>query len=332
MNRLNRFARYIKHDIAVQKDYFTSYLLAFIILLTTFFIDNNHNTHKLDGRYWIAPLENVFNVTFRSVDMTPVIFAFGILIASFVFVIGVMIKRASLEKNLLVNQIKVQEARDDLLALASHQLRTPATGVKQYLGIIRDGMAGSVSSRQKKLIDEAYFYNEQQLRIINDFLYMAKLDAERVITHPREFDLVELTDEVVKSYEYRTKEKQIAINVKTPKELIVYSDKQCLRMSIENILSNAIKYTNPKGQVNISIRKLDVTAKISIEDNGVGIHRKDTRKLFKKFSRIDNPLSSQEGGSGIGLYIAKKLIELNHGEISYKSTVDGSKFVIELPL
>ena len=332
MNRLMRFARYIRHDIAVQKDYLASYLLAFAILLTTFFIDNNQDTHKVDGSYWIAPLENVFNVSFRNIDMTPVIFTFGILISSFAFVIGVMIKRASIEKNLLVNQIEVQEARDDLLALASHQLRTPATGVKQYLGIIRDGMAGNISAKQKKLVDEAYFYNEQQLRIINDFLYMAKLDAERVITHPAEFDLIELTEEVIRGYEYIAEEKQISIKLKAPNELVLYSDKQCLRMCIENILSNAIKYTNIKGQVSITISKQDVIAVMVVEDNGVGIHRKDRRKLFKKFSRIDNPLSSQEGGSGIGLYIAKKLIELNHGEISYKPTVDGSKFTLELPL
>lgn len=330
--KLRSFGKYIWHDIAVQKDYLGSYIFAFLIILSAYFININHNDHKSDGHYWISPLEGVFNTSFRNLDMTSVIMAFGILIALFVFVITVVIKRNRIVKTRLMQQFKIQEARDDLLALASHQLRTPATGVKQYLGIIREDMAGDVTEKQRKLIDKAYFYNERQLRIINDFLYMAKLDAERIVVHNRNFDLVELTIEVIKSHDFNINKKNLKVELKSPAQLMIDSDKQCIRMAIENLLSNSVKYTKPGGSIHIKIEKHEVTTSIIIKDSGVGIRRTDTGELFKKFSRIKNSLSSDEGGSGIGLYIAKKLVELNHGEITYKPVSGGSKFTIELPL
>ncbi len=258
--------------------------------------------------------------------------SFGILIAVFTFAISVIIKRNRIVKSRLLHQLKVQEARDDLLALASHQLRTPATGVKQYLGIIREDMAGEITPKQRKLINKAYRYNENQLRIINDFLYMAKLDAERIIVHNRDFDLVSLAKEVIQTYDYTTAVKNLHIDLMAPEELIINSDKQCIRMSIENLLSNSVKYTDSGGEIKIKIEKQDVIAKLTIVDTGVGIRKSDTSLLFKKFTRIENPLSSVEGGSGIGLYIAKKLVELNHGELINRPISHGSKFIVELPL
>lgn len=322
----------IKHDVVVQKDYLSSYLMVVIILGVAYFTDRNHNNHIHDGRYLIRPLEDFLDLSFKDTDLSLIIFSLAGFLSFFVFVVSVMIKRTKLEKLQLVNQLNVQAARDDLLALASHQLRTPATGVKQYLGIIRDDLAGEISPKQKKLIDKAYFHNERQLRIINDFLYMAKLDAERIIIHPRDFDIIELINETLKNYDYKIKSKDLVVETKMPDNLMVNSDKQCIRMALENVLSNACKYTRVGGKVKVVVSKEDVAAKVSIEDNGVGVKKSDSKKLFKKFSRIDNPLSGQEGGSGIGLYIAKKLIELNHGEICYKYQPKGSKFVMELPL
>lgn len=322
----------IKHDIVVQKDYISSYLVVLLIFAVAIFIDRNHNNHIHDGKYIIRPLEDFLGLSFKGTDLTLIIFTLAGILAFFVFIISVMVKRTRLEKLQLVNQLKVQAARDDLLALASHQLRTPATGVKQYLGIIRDDLAGEISPKQKKLIDKAYFHNERQLRIINDFLYMAKLDAERIIIHPRDFDLIELVDETLKNYDYKIKAKNLTIDRNMPASLSVNSDKQCIRMALENLISNACKYTRIGGKVKIQVAFDDVTANVIIEDNGVGVRKSETKNLFKKFSRIDNPLSGQEGGSGIGLYIAKKLIELNHGEICYKAQPRGSKFVMELPL
>lgn len=329
---ISGFFGQLKHDIVVQKDYVSSYLLVLIILGIAYFLDRNHNNHISDGKYLIRPFEDFLNLSFKDTDLTLIIFTLAGLLSFFVFVVSVMIKRTKMEKAQLINQLKVQAARDDLLALASHQLRTPATGVKQYLGIIRDDLAGEISPKQKSLIDKAYFHNERQLRIINDFLYMAKLDAERIIIHPRDFDLIELINETLKNYDYKIKSKSLVVDTKMPDRLMVNSDKQCIRMALENLLSNAFKYTKIGGKIRVIVSNNDVTASVSIEDDGVGIKKSDAKKLFKKFSRIDNPLSGQEGGSGIGLYIAKKLIELNHGEIFYKPHPKGSKFIMELPL
>lgn len=322
---------YIRHEMKDQKYYVRSYILALFIILATYAIEHNRNQHISDRTYWIGFLEPIFNVSFADRGMNIAVLATGYTIALFSFTISILIKKSRLEKHELQRQIGIQQARDDLLALASHQLRTPATGVKQYLGILLDDLAGDVSEQQKKILQKAYDNNERQLRIINDFLYMAKLDSGRIVIHPRKFNAIEVIDEVINSYAYRFEEKHITITAQYPHSLVIISDKQCLTMAFENLVSNAVKYTEKGGEIYITANLSRNSLRINVEDNGVGINRKDRKLLFSKFSRIENKLSAMEEGTGIGLYIAQTLIELNGGHITYKAKATGSLFTIRLP-
>jgi len=227
---------------------------------------------------------------------------------------------------------KLQQAKDELLSLASHQLRTPATGVKQYIGMVLDGFGGRLLQGQVKLLDQAYKSNERQLQIINEFLYVAKLGSGSLTTTKHKFNLVSVMQDVVEEMASEVKEKGHTLNVTAPKSLELEADEHSIRMILENLLSNAIKYTPDHGHITVNIKKHSDEIRVVVEDDGIGIAKKDTALLFKQFSRIPNEFSINISGSGIGLYLSQQLAERNGGRITVTSELgEGSAFTLHLP-
>lgn len=228
----------------------------------------------------------------------------------------------------------VELAKDELLSLASHQLRTPATGVKQYVGMVLQGFSGKVPATQRKLLEKAYASNDRQLRIINEILHLAKIDSGRIVLAKQLTNLNELVKDIVNEQKPDIEAAKHTIEVELPKEpMIIHADTHMLRMAIENLLSNAIKYTPSGGHIGVRVFKEGPYACISIIDTGVGIDPSDKEKVFRQFSRLSNELSQQVGGTGIGLYLAKHLVELHNGHISMESEPGrGSVFTIAMPL
>jgi two-component system, sensor histidine kinase len=216
------------------------------------------------------------------------------------------------------HQLRLDKAKDDLLSMASHQLRTPATGVKQYVGMALEGFAGEINEDVKHVLDRAYKINERQLHIINEFLYLAKIDAQRMVLSKSELNLKNIVDNIIEDMESEIKEKNHVITTKINKNLIVYSDYQACHMIIENLISNAVKYTPEKGTIQITAKRNATHIYLSVTDNGVGIKEGQENRLYTQFSRIPNKLTKTTSGSGIGLYVAKHLSLLNSGDITYK--------------
>ena len=231
-------------------------------------------------------------------------------------------------------QHAVEVAKDELLSLASHQLRTPATGVKQYVGMVLQGYAGKVPAKQRTLLEKAYASNDRQLRIINEILHMAKIGSGRIVLAKQPTSLNELVADIVSEQLPDIESSKHKITVILPKKpLVVSADTHMLRMAIENVLSNAIKYTPLGGRIKVRVSSTNTQAVVSVQDSGVGINDTDIDKIFHQFSRLQNEMSQQVGGTGIGLYLAKNLAELHNGsiEVSSRSGV-GSTFTIRLPL
>lgn len=228
---------------------------------------------------------------------------------------------------------EIQNAKDDLLSLASHQLRTPATSVKQYLGMIKDGYAGDLTEQQSSLLNEAYVSNERQLSIINEMLYVARADAGRIVLDRSTLHLNRLLRDIHKDQFNRAKAYKQRLNLIVPKmDISISGDPHYLRMAIENIISNAIKYTPEGGNITVKLSRVKQDAIISITDDGVGIAKKDHKKIFGKFSRIPNELSTRTNGTGVGLYLTKQIIELHGGTITFTSeNGKGTTFIITLP-
>lgn len=254
---------------------------------------------------------------------------FSILITTLLFII--MSQRAQAitdEKNK-----EVQEAKDSLISLASHQLRTPATGVKQFVGMVLEGYAGDISAEQRAMLDRAYQSNERQLEIINQILHVTRADSGRLVLHKEKLDINSLIRSIIDEYTDSLALRNQRITFRPGKTAMqLTADRQYLAMAVDNLISNASKYSHPNATIHIRTKQIGRNIIMTVRDSGVGIHSGDMHKLFQKFSRIDNELSIEAGGNGIGLYLCREIILLHKGTIDVDSSPDrGSTFTITLP-
>lgn len=221
----------------------------------------------------------------------------------------------------ITEEIRLDKAKDEFISLASHQLRTPATGVKQYLGMLLEGYAGALSSSQQEFITTAHQSNDRQLRIIDDILRVAAADSGNLVLSREKIDLVQLIKSVIheQSSKFAEDKQTISFISKLPK-LEALVDKDLFRMVIENLVDNAHKYTYSGKNIKVHLDESEGQVFIVVQDEGVGIDRFDFDKLFQKFSRLHNPLSVSSGGTGLGLYWVKQIVMLHGGDIEVDST------------
>ncbi len=229
-------------------------------------------------------------------------------------------------------EAKIQGAKDELLALASHQLRTPATGVKQYVGMLRDGFAGPVSKEQKELLNRAYESNERQLKTVSQMLSVARIDTDRLHLEPIDTNVSTMLSDVIAEQKKTIDEKRQKITRHIARNVHAEIDRHNFRMVLENVINNASKYTPNKGKIWVSLTDAGDSLTIVVRDTGVGITRDDLPLLFKKFVRIPNKLTKKVSGSGLGLYLAKNVVESHAGEITLEAHQEkGSVVTITIP-
>lgn len=233
----------------------------------------------------------------------------------------------------ITHEVRLDRAKDEFISLASHQLRTPATGVKQYLTMVLEGYVGDITDAQRRFIQTANESNDRQLRIIDDILKVAAADAGNLVLTKEKTDLVELTKTVIAEQASKfDKKDQVVSFHSTAKQIFAVVDKGAFRMVLENLIDNAHKYTYEGKQIDIYIREYKKRVVIAVKDQGTGITKTDMSKLFQKFSRLKNPLSVSSGGTGLGLYWVKQILSLHGGEIKVTSTPGkGTNFIISLP-
>lgn len=223
--------------------------------------------------------------------------------------------------------------KDEFVSLASHQLRTPATGVKQYLALLLEGYAGELSEQQIDYLKKAYDSNDRQLEIVNDLLQVAQLDAGQVVLNRSPTDINDLIENIIDENADTLKNRRQKISLNLPKKTWLFNvDSVRFRMVLENLIDNASKYTPEHGEITISLKPEKHDLKISVADNGIGISKSEIPKLFEKFTRLSNPLTRNVTGSGLGLYWADKIVRLHNGHISISSKPGkGTTFTITIP-
>lgn len=243
------------------------------------------------------------------------------------------VQRKHIEEQRVQHLIEITRAKDEFISLASHQLRTPATGVKQYIGMVLQGFAGEVSEVQRDMLEKAYASNERQLQIVTDLLKVAQVDAGQVKLRHSNVDLVQLLADVLKEQRDSFKNRLQSVYFHAPgSPAVVHVDADMLRMVFENIIDNAGKYSQTGKKIEVSIQQSATHYLVCIKDEGVGVAPEDQERLFQKFARIDNPLSTLVGGTGLGLYWAKRVVDLHGGDIVIDSEVgQGTAFTITLP-
>jgi PAS domain S-box-containing protein len=227
----------------------------------------------------------------------------------------------------------LNNVKDEFVSLASHQLRTPATGIKQFLGLLLEGYAGPLTEQQMAYIQKAYDSNERQIDLVNSLLRTAQIDAGKVILDKSFVTLRTIIDEVVENMRevFTARRQNVEVHEAQPLSNI-YIDSSRVRMMLENLIDNASKYTDNDGRIVITLSETKAYVDISIQDTGVGMAEKDLKRIFDKFNRIPNRLSDNVGGTGLGLYWAKKIVELHKGIIKVRSQEgEGTEFLIRLP-
>ena len=245
------------------------------------------------------------------------------------------------EEELKENAVQLEQANIHLqeldrlksmfIASMSHELRTPLNSIIGFTGIILQGMSGEITAEQRKQLTMVKSSAAHLLALINDVIDVSKIEAGRVELAIEEFDLAALVQQVKKSFETTADKQGLMITLEMPEGLIVKSDERKTKQVIMNLVSNAIKFTD-KGRIEIKVSKRDESAEVSVADTGVGIRKGGINKLFQAFGRIytENRLTE---GSGLGLYLSKKIADLLGGEIKAESEfAKGSKFTFRLPL
>jgi signal transduction histidine kinase len=258
---------------------------------------------------------------------------FGMFTALSITAVVFLLLRGKSSQLLLEQEREINEAKDSLLSIASHQLRTPATGVKQYIGMLLQGFAGDLTPTQENFLRKAYSSNERQLKTINDVLYLARIDSGRIVLSKKRVEVNSLILSLIDELDDEIKKNNHKIKTKFPKNKVyLYADSHMLRMIVENLITNSIKYTKTKGKIIIELKSKRNAVEIIVTDNGVGIDKKDYDKVFEQFTRLPNELSKTVSGTGVGLYLTKHLVELHGGNIEIESNPgEGSVFFVKIP-
>lgn len=228
---------------------------------------------------------------------------------------------------------RLDDAKSDFVSLVSHQLRTPATVVKQHLGILLEGYVGPLQNHQKEELEKAYQGNERQLKIIDDLLRIARLESGKLILHKMVVDIVSLVQMVVEDYSsnFDPKVEKLVFYTKQ-KTLFCYIDPEYIRMALENIIDNATKYSDGSVDITVRLVKSKDMARIIISDKGIGIENGELQTIFQKFYRTHNQKSIQAGGSGLGLYWVSQVLEMHKGKVEVSSKLGkGSEFTLCIP-
>ncbi|MFA5933374.1 MAG: ATP-binding protein [Microgenomates group bacterium] len=231
---------------------------------------------------------------------------------------------------------ELDRLKNDFVSIASHELRTPMTAIRSYLWMALKRPDSPLSLKMEKYLSRAYISTERLINLVNDMLNVSRIESGSIEIKPKEFDIQSLAEEIVSMVLPKAGEKNIKVEVVKSKVPTVFADPDKITQVILNLLGNALKFTPVDGKVSISFFTDGKVVEASIRDNGVGISRDDLAKLFQKFGRLDNSYAAAatSGGTGLGLFISKSLIDLMHGKIWAVSegTGKGSTFTFTLPV
>ncbi len=234
----------------------------------------------------------------------------------------------------LTREKMIDQLKSEFISVAAHQLRTPLSAIKWAIRLVLDGDMGPLNEEQKKVLLKGYVSNERVINLINDMLNVSRIEEGKFGYNftVESFDL--LLDEVVKNFSERMKSKKLKFIFKKPKRLPkLKMDKEKIKLALENILENAIKYTPEYGTIELKVGRSGQFLKVEVKDNGVGISTEEQEKLFTKFFRGQNVVRMQTEGSGLGLFIVYNIIKKHNGEITCQSQEGkGTTIIFTLPL
>jgi len=229
---------------------------------------------------------------------------------------------------------RLDEAKDEFVSMASHQLRTPLTSVKGYISMVLEGDAGKITSTQKHLLDEAFNSSERMVHLINDFLNVSRLQTGKFMIDLRPIDLAKLVGEELDSLASNASSRNLKFLYKMPKKFpILELDEGKMRQVIMNYADNAIYYSKEGTAIEVALVVEGNRCRFTVKDKGIGVPVDETAQLFTKFYRATNARRQRPDGTGVGLFLAKKVINAHGGDVIFESEEGkGSTFGFSLPI
>jgi PAS domain S-box-containing protein len=228
---------------------------------------------------------------------------------------------------------EIDRLKSDFISHVSHELRTPLTSIKGYIDNLRDGIAGRLSEKQWDYLTRMSNKADHLVHLINDLLDVSHIESGTMTLNSTTLSLQDLVEGVIARMEPAAAEKRLEIRLRRSQgESRIRGDHARLEQVLTHLLHNAIKFTPPGGRVTIALEREGSSLRLSIRDTGIGIPAGKRSGIFERFSRVGPESFSKEKGTGLGLYIAKHLVELHGGEIGVRSEVGaGSEFYFTLP-
>lgn len=229
---------------------------------------------------------------------------------------------------------KLDEAKDEFISMASHQLRTPLTSIKGYVDMILEGDAGEITPTQRKFLTEAFVSSERMVHLINDFLNVSRLQTGKFTIDKRPADLAKIVGQELDSLKISASGRDLAFRYKKPQLLPkLLLDEGKIRQVIMNFSDNALYYSRPGTEIKVSLEVEGEDVVLQVKDTGIGVPEEEQARLFTKFYRASNARKQRPDGTGVGLYLAKRVITEHGGSVVFSSVEGkGSTFGFRLPL
>lgn len=229
---------------------------------------------------------------------------------------------------------ELDEAKDEFISMASHQLRTPLTSVKGYVSMVLDGDAGKVNTKQQELLQQSFTSAQRMVYLISDLLNVSRLKTGKFVIEPTDIYLPDVVEQELKQVEETAKARKVKLIYEKPKKYPHISlDDTKIRQVIMNFVDNAIYYTPAGGEIVIALNATPKSIEYTVTDNGIGVPKSVQAHLFTKFYRAENARKARPDGTGLGLFMAKKVIAASGGAIIFKSAEGkGSTFGFTFPL
>lgn len=229
---------------------------------------------------------------------------------------------------------RLDATKDEFVSMASHQLRTPLTSIKGYLSMVLEGDAGKITSDQRKLLAEAFMSSERMVHLIGDFLNVSRLQNGKFIIDHTKTDLAEIVQQEILTVREIAAAKGVGIAYHHPSRFpVLYLDEDKIRQVVMNLLDNAVFYSGDSKVISVRLYTHEGYAVLEVVDHGIGVPKAAQKHLFTKFYRAANAQTQRPDGTGVGLYLAKKVVTGHSGRMVFHSVEgEGSTFGFRLPI
>ncbi|KPJ57518.1 hypothetical protein AMJ49_00050 [Parcubacteria bacterium DG_74_2] len=290
-----------------QCPHFIFLIMGFLIFISSLF------AYILGNRYIQDPLL----VALLTIFLTGVFFVFG-----FILVRG------------FENLAEANRLKSEFVSIVSHQLRSPLSNLRWVLELIMSGKIEPVSQKQLEYFKILKENSDRMGELIKDLLIISRIETARLPIRNENFSLGDLVNSLITDFKPLAEASNVKIELKEEKNLPkTFGDPSKIKLVVENLLDNAIRYIKGKGEVKINLKHQKNKIYFEIEDNGVGIPKEDQKYIFQKFFRSENILKYQTQGTGLGLHISKYIVEKSGGKIGFKSQEGkGSTFWFTVPI